>query len=133
MRKITHLLLLTLIAYLFPVGSCRTDIDEITTYSVNIRFTDEQPESDLKRDITIFEYNRHDKINAKNSMKEIAYGTQETFRAADYSSKVKFLVRVYDSEKSTELWVQHVYHLEKDKNIEIVLSNNTKLAPNEPQ
>ena len=133
MRKFAHILLLTLIAYFFPIGSCNTNIDEITTYSVNIRYTEELPESDLKRDITIYEYNRHGAINARHTMKDIAYGTTETFRAADFTTKVKLLVRVYDLETSTELWVHDVYYLVKDKNLEIFFSNKTKLTPNEPE
>ena len=126
------LLVLALFACVLTIGSCVKSEDK-TTYTVIIDFTDSHPELGVKQDLTLIEYSAEGDRTAQYVFPEISTGEYKVYKSVRKSTHIKIMVKIYNSENSLTMWVQQVYKLKKNKNLNIVFSNDTKLAPTEPE
>ena len=107
---------------------------EPTTYTVKMQLSVATSTASAKVDITVFEYNEAGEKIASNSMNEVTVGDSRTFTANSRSVKVKLHVRMYSTATSysKSYWVQQVYYLEPEGNIDVIFKDDTKLGSNEP-
>ena len=128
------LLILAAIAAL-ALCSCQEIIQpKPTTYTVKMMLSGVSSSSSAKIDLTAFEYNEAGEKIATNSMDEVVTGDTKTFTANSRSVKVKLYVKMYSNSSSTtkSRWVQQVFYLEPESNIDVVLKDDTIIGPNEP-
>lgn len=105
-----------------------------TTYTVKMMLSGVSSSSAAKIDLTAFEYNEAGEKIANNSMDEVVTGDTKTFTANSRSVKVKLYVKMYSNSSSTtkSRWVQQVFYLEPESNIDVVLKDDTMIGPDEP-
>lgn len=107
---------------------------EPTTYTVKMQLSTATPTASVKVDLTAFEYNEAGEKIATNSMDEVTVGYSKTFTANSRSVKIKLYVKMYSnlSTSTRTRWVQQVFYLEPEKNIDVILKDDTMLGSDEP-
>ena len=128
--------ILSAIAVLTFLSSCQEKIEEPkpTTYTVKMLLSNVSSTSALKVDLTAFEYNEEGEKIASNSMDEVCTGDSKTFTANKRTVKVKLYLKMYSnlSTSTKSRWIQQVFYLEPESNIDVVLKDDTMIGPDEP-
>lgn len=128
--------ILSAIAALTILSSCQVKEEEPkpTTYTVKMLLSDVSSTSSIKVDLTAFEYNEEGEKIASNSMDEVCTGDIKTFEANKRSVKVKLYLKMYSnlSTSTKSRWIQQVFYLEPEHNIDVVLKDDTMIGPDEP-
>ena len=67
-------------------------------------------------------------------MDEVCTGDIKTFEANKRSVKVKLYLKMYSnlSTSTKSRWIQQVFYLEPEHNIDVVLKDDTMIGPDEP-
>ncbi len=127
---------IAIIAALSLILSCQEQVEEPmpTTYTVKMLLSGVSSNSAAKIDLTAFEYNEAGEKIASNSMDEVSTGDSKTFEANKRSVKVKLYVKMYSSLSTStkSRWIQQVFYLEPESNIDVVLKDDTMIGPDEP-
>lgn len=105
-----------------------------TTYTVKMEMTNVSTSSKVHYDLTAFEYNEGGEKLGSHGITMATTGKAATFTANDRSVKVKLYIKMYtDVSSYTEYyWLQQVFYLEKGKNIDVVLANESLIGAKEP-
>ena len=118
------------------IASCKKEEEQPkTTYTVIINTSALTDSATTRCDFTAYEYDENEEMMAFNDILRGVKGTQETFIAHSNSAKVKMYLEFYaDAPDFPRLkyWDKEVYYLEKDNNIEIIISDATRLVKSEP-
>lgn len=128
--------IITSIVALTFLSSCQEKIAEPkpTTYTVKMLLSGVSSTSAIKVDLTAFEYNEKGEKIASNSMDEVCTGDAKTFEANKRSVKVKLYLKMYSNltTSTKSRWIQQVFYLEPESNIDVVLKDDTMIGPDEP-
>ena len=117
------------------MASCKKEEQPKTTYTVIINTSTLTDSTTTRCDFTAYEYDENEEMMAFNDILRGVKGTQKTFIAHSNSAKVKIYLEFYaDVPNSPRLsyWDKQVHYLEKDNNIEIIISELTDLVQSEP-
>lgn len=140
--KTKFLMVTMLIASILCLVSCsKEDTPKAKTYTLNYQ----QDVTDIvgtsgnygyDADICFIEYNE---ANERINIQEVSnpkFNTQKTFTANENAVKVKVYIDAvlsYGSlETDFERWVQQVYYLKEGEDVEILISNETRVGTSEP-
>ena len=100
-----------------------------TTYAINSVLTEI---SGVTFGVTIFEYNeQNEKINS-NTIPNFAKGTKKTFIANSLTKKVKIYMSATNQTTELRKWVQQVYYLIPNDNLNIIIRDDTMVGSSEP-
>ena len=132
MKRLIIIALVALAGFLFCACEKEEPIPGPTTYTIRMQMSGVTPDSKVKLDLNAFEYNQENEKIASNSMKKTNTGDVYTFTANSRSVKVKIYVAMSTTLSTKYYWIQQVFYLEPEKNVEIVLKDDTMLGPDEP-
>lgn len=137
MKRMIIIALAALAGFLFYSCEKEEPVPEVkpTTYTLKNELTGATEEAKVKLDLIAFEYNEENEKIANNDYDQAVTGGSRTFTANPRSMKVKVHVRMYAPDNSitpVNKWVQQVYYLEPEGNIDIVFGDTTKLGSQEP-
>lgn len=99
-----------------------------TTYTFKYDMTGEG----VTMDFTIFEYNAKDERVGFNSMDDVRYGFKKTFEANEQTEKVKVYLTMSVGTVEQKRWVQQVFYLKNESNIDITIKDDTMIGATEP-
>lgn len=126
----TKILLLIFLFCLTIVTSCSGDEDSsATTYALKNEMTNIDG---VTIDIACFEYNSIGESIGMNTVTNIRHGNNRTYIANDNAVKVKVYEIIRGKYKTSYVWIQQVYYLKKNRNINITISDDTIVGPIEP-
>ncbi|MDY3979929.1 MAG: hypothetical protein SOZ00_07900 [Tidjanibacter sp.] len=108
--------------------SCSKE-ERVTTYTFKYNVYDI---SGVVVNITLFEYNDIGEKIGTNSIINCTYGTTKLFTAKHNAVKVKVYMNVTAGSSEIYKWVQQVYYLEADTNLDIDIENDTMIGGSEP-
>ena len=117
------------------IASCKKEEQPQTTYTVIINVSTLTDATAALCDFTAYEYDENEEMMAFNDILRGVNGRQETFIAHSNSAKVKMYLEFYADVPDfprLKYWDKEVYYLEKDNNIEIIISDATRLVQREP-
>lgn len=86
----------------------------------------------MEIDITVFEYNSKDERVGSNSLNDIQYGESKVFKASSNAEKVKVYIKMSVGTVERYLWVQQVYYLKNNSNLDIKVTGTTMTGTKEP-
>lgn len=121
MKKLFGFMLLC-VTSVFILSSCSKDEDyeliiKDTTYRFSYSAIDAPEGFDL--DITLFEYNEKDEIIDQKNINNVYTGYSTIFKANKNAEKVKVYITASNGDISIYNWVQQIFYLEKENNIDI--------------
>ena len=123
-------LLLMILALPLAFASCKKDEIKDTTYSFSY---DLPGYEQVSVHITIFEYNQSGEIMAQNPINIPSSGVySKKFVANERSEKVKVYISMGSGTNAIYRWVQQVYYLKTEGDINIDIIGTTSLGINEP-
>ena len=119
----------------FKYYACSKDDDEKekvqdTTYTFS--YTANDPPKGFTTNITLFEYNEKGEQIVQNHVNNCKKGRSEKFTANTDSRKIKVYLVVTNGTQSVYNWVQQVYYLEKEKNIDVSVTGESRVGTKEP-
>lgn len=132
------LIILAVIAAALSLVSCeKTPAPKPeTTYTVKMAISSVTPTSDVKIDLTAFEYNEAGEKVANNTLYATTAGETKTFTANERSVKVKVQIKMYSDDTTTVppvyRWIQQVFYLEEGKNVVVEIGDTTRIGTSEP-
>ena len=134
MKKFLSITLL-LTAMFLTFSACSKDDDEKekvqdTTYTFS--YTANDPPKGFTTNIPLFEYNEKGEQIVQNHVNNCKKGRSEKFTANTDSRKIKVYLVVTNGTQSVYNWVQHVYYLEKEKNIDVSVTGESRVGTKEP-
>lgn len=106
-----------------------------TTYTVSMAMSSVTSTSAVHYDLTAYEYNEAGEKVANNALNMAVNGSTKTFTANSRAVKVKLYIKMYSDNSSVTpqyLWVQQVFYLEQEGNIDIRVEDHTKVGKTEP-
>ena len=101
-----------------------------TTYTFS--YTANDPPKGFTTNITLFEYNEKGEQIVQNHVNNCKKGRSEKFTANTDSRKIKVYLVVTNGTQSVYNWVQQVYYLEKEKNIDVSVTGESRVGTKEP-
>lgn len=133
--------IITLVAFIaaaFCLASCEktpTPKPE-TTYTVKTAISSATSTSEVKIDLTAYEYNEAGEKMGYNTLYKTTAGESKTFTANERSVKVKVQMKMY-SETTTAVapvyrWIQQVFYLEEGRNVVIEIGDTSRIGASEP-
>lgn len=105
------------------------------TYTVTMALSTVNTSYTIYHDLTAYEYNEVGEIVANNSINKAANGSSQTFTANSRAVKVKLYMKMYSDVSTVPAqyyWVQQVFYLEPESNIDIRVEDHTKVGKSEP-
>ena len=132
MKRLFIIALAALAGFLFNACEKEGIAPDPTTYTIKMQMSGVTPESKVKLDLIAFEYNQENEKIASNSMNQTNTSDIHTFTANSKSVKIKIYASMSTTLSTKHYWIQQVFYLEPEKNVEIVLKDDTMLGPDEP-
>jgi hypothetical protein len=129
MKKISFFLML-IMASVVSLTSCSKDDNAVnsTTYT----FLDSDDDiSGMSLSVDLIEYNSIGEQIASNYF-ECKKGSSKIFTASENAEKVKIYVTIESNSKPQSTWIQQIYYLKENNNINIELKGTTMIGPHEP-
>ena len=133
-RILTSLLSVLALALVFSCEKAEPAQPD-TTYTVTMAMSSVTSGSTVHYDLTAYEYNDAGEKVANNALNMAVNGSTKTFTANSRAVKVKLYIKMYSDNSSVTpqyLWVQQVFYLEQEGNIDIRVEDHTKVGKTEP-
>ena len=129
--------LIAAIAVTFGLVSCEKTPAPTpeTTYTIKMAISSVTPTSDVKIDLTAFEYNDAGEKLASNTLYATTAGEAKTFTANERSVKIKVQMKMYSDNTSVPpvyRWIQQVFYLEEGKNVVAEIGDSSRIGTSEP-
>lgn len=113
-------------------SSCSKDDDSALTSTYTVIYSAPEPADGIEFNIIVFEYNDKDEIIHQNPIRNAYTGLTSQFTAMPNAQKLKVYLELKYADLNSSSWVQQIYYLEPGKNIEINITDDTRVGKVEP-
>lgn len=123
----------TILLIILLLSSCSDkDEDIIGQKSYTFIFSMDNQEN-IDRKITLFEYDSSDQMINYNEIVNPEKDKKYTFLSNERAKAIKVYSTLTSNFDTKELWVQQIYYLDNDMNVDIIITRNTRAGDLEPK